>query len=924
MLIIKQITLISFLFISLSAHAVPALLPVRLTCEYKENPLGIDELKPRLSWQFVATQRNQKQTAYELIVSDDLMAIQRQRGNVWQTGKVISEQSLHVEYQGFALKSCTKYYWAVRVYDADSQTSAWSNVATFETAILAPADWQAQWIANGQNQFERDEDFYQADPMPLFRKSLTVTKKVMSARLYIAGLGYYEAFLNNTKIGNNVLEPGFTAYRKQVPYNIYDITPLLKKGQNTLGVMLGNGWWNPLPLRLFGQFNLRNVQQTGRPCLKAQILIQYTDGTQETIGTDTSWQTAKGPVVRNNVYLGEEYDARLEVDFDSPNFNFVKVLNFDKVPLGQMTAQMQPPIRTTKVIKPISIKEVGCDTFVVDMGRNFAGVARIRVIGAAGTVIGLRYGEDVYANGKVNFMTSIAGQIKEVWNLKGGPGAPKTAYQRDQYTLKGGLRGSGNIEVWNPKFTFHGFRYVEITGWPGKPTTADIEGLRMNSDLTQNGTFACSSEMFNKLHDVIQWTFLSNVFSVQSDCPAREKMGYGGDIVATADAFSFNYDMAQFYAKTVRDFANDQQPDGGITEIAPYTGISDRGYGGESGPLGWQLAFPFAQKKLYEFYGDRRIIERYYPAFRKQMDFLQSKAIQGLFHWDISDHEALDPRPEALSAACFYYHHALLAVEFSTILNKKQDAEQYTALAKKIKDLIVRKYEIPNTGRFDNATQSAQILALWYDLSINKDLVMRQLISEYVRHDWHVSTGIFTTKMAFDVLRENDKNDVAYRIANQKTYPSWGYMLEKGATTLWETWAYPDAAASQNHPMFGSIDEWFYRSLLGINALEAGFKKIRIKPQRSSSFTGDLTWAKGSYQSVYGPVSSDWKKENNQFTLNVTIPVNTTAEVWVPCGENDKITESGNETLKRARFENGYSVFEIGSGEWRFLVESSK
>jgi alpha-L-rhamnosidase len=896
--------------LSFVAQAASALQPTRLTCEYIENPLGIDETKPRLSWQFVATQRNQKQTAYELMVSDNLKDAQTQRGNVWQTGKVTSGQNTHIEYQGITLKSFTKYYWSVRVYDTNGEASAWSSVATFETALLAPTDWQAQWIDDGQAQFERDEDFYQKDPMPLFRKSLNVSKKIASARLYVAGLGYYEAWLNGTKIGNNVLEPGFTAYRKQVPYSTYDITALVKKGKNMLGVMLGNGWWNALPLRLFGQFNLRKVQQTGRPCLKAQLLICYTDGTQETIGTDTSWQTTKGPIVRNNVYLGEEYDARLEVNFDSQNFwNSVKITTG---PSGQMTAQMQPPIRTTKIIKPISIKEVGRDTFVVDMGQNFAGVARIRVSGAAGTTVGLRYGEDVYTNGKVNFMTSIAGQIKEVWRINGGPGAPKTAYQRDQYTLKG-----NGLETWNPTFTFHGFRYVEITGWPGKPTLADIEGLRMNSDLAQNGTFACANEMFNKLHEVIQWTFLSNVFSVQSDCPAREKMGYGGDIVATADAFSFNYDMAQFYAKAVRDFANDQQPDGGITETAPYTGIADRGYGGESGPLGWQLAFPFAQKKLYEFYGDRRIIERHYPVFQKQMDFLQAKAIQGLFHWDISDHEALDPRPEAFSAACFYYHHALLATEFAHILGKTDDAKKYEALAKRIKTDIVRKYEVPNTGRFDNATQSAQILALWYDLSANKDLVMKQLLSEYARHNWHVSTGIFTTKMGFDILRQTNQNDVAYRIANQRDYPSWGNMLEKGATTLWETWAYPDAAPSQNHPMFGSIDEWFYRSLLGINALEAGFKKIIIKPQP----VGDLTWAKGSYQSIQGLISSAWKSDNERFMLNVTIPPNTTAEVWVPSNAIDRITESGNEILKRVRFENGYSVFEVGSGEWRFVVE---
>jgi alpha-L-rhamnosidase len=639
------------------------------------------------------------------------------------------------------------------------------------------------------------------------------------------------------------------------------------------------------------------------------LLIRYTDGSEETVLSDETWQTTTGAVVRNNVYLGEEYDARLEKAFDAPE-TWPKAVPV-AAPSGTLVAQMQPPIRLTKVLKPVAIKEVGRDTFIVDMGQNFAGVARIRVSGPAGTTVGLRYGEDVYANGKLNWMTTVAGQIKEVWNLKGGPGAPKTAWQRDQYTLRG-----GGVEVWNPAFTFHGFRYVEIVGWPGKPTLADIEGLRLNADLPQQGTFSCSNDMFNQLHEVIQWTFLSNVFSVQSDCPAREKMGYGGDMVGTADAFSYNYHMAHFYTKTVQDFANDQQPDGGITEIAPYTGIADRGYGGESGPLGWQLAFPFLQKKLYEFYGDRRIIERQYANLKRQMDFLQEKAIQGLFHWDISDHEALDPRPEAFSAACFYYHHALLAAEFATIVGQPSDAQKYQALAKRIQELTVRKYEVPRTGRFDNATQSAQILALWYRLVPQPALLIQTLMAEYARHDWHVSTGIFTTKMAFDVLRESNQAEVAYRIANQREYPGWGYMLKQGATTLWETWKYPDAAPSQNHPMFGSVDEWFYRSLLGINALEAGFKKIQIKPQPA----GDLTWAKGSYESVYGTISSDWRKENGGLVLNVQIPVNTTAEVWVPSKESDKITERSGAPLRRLRFESGYSVFEIGSGSWQLVV----
>jgi alpha-L-rhamnosidase len=860
----------------------------------------------------MATERNQFQSAYEIIVSDNLKDIQQNKGNVWQSGKVNSSQNLHIPYTGASLQPFTTYFWRVKTYDKNGIASNWSSVATFETAAFQASDWKAQWIGDGKKQFERDEDFYQKDPMPLFKKSFKSTKNIESARLYISGLGYYEAYLNDKKIGENVLDPGFTAYKKQVLYTTYDITNLLKKDQNTLGIMLGNGWYNPLPLRLFGRFNLRDFQQTGRPVVKAQILIRYADGSVETLATDDTWQTATGALTHNNIYLGETYDARLEKPFNTQEGWKNAVV--EKGPSGILSSQMQPPIRITKIVKPISINEVGKDTFIVDMGQNFAGVARIKVKGTAGTKISLRYGELIYPDGRLNFWTSVAGQIKEPWNLKGGLGAPKTAFQQDEYILKG-----GGIETWNPRFTFHSFRYVQITGWQGKPTLNDIEGLRMNTDLLQNGSFSCSNDMFNRLHDVIQWTFLSNVFSVQSDCPAREKFGYGADIVATTEAYMYNYNMANFYKKAVQDFENDQNTEGGITETAPYVGIADRGYGGNSGPLGWQLAFPFLQKKLYDYYGDKRIIEEHFPALKKQMDFLQAKAINGLFHWDISDHEALDPRPEAFTAAAFYYHHAVLAKECASILGEKTDSATYSKLADKIKKAIVTKYVVPKTGRFDNATQSAQIFALWYGFSPEKEASFKVLMDEYERHNWHVSGGIFSTKMAFDILRENDKNDVAYRIANQRDFPSWGHMLANGATTLWESWAFSDNVYSQNHPMFGSIDEWFYKSLLGINAGAAGFSKIIIKPQPA-----ELTWAKGSYESVQGIISSNWKKEGGNFALKVVIPVNTTAEIWIPSKENAQITEGGkniqdSKDIRFLRYEKGYTVVAVGSGVYDFI-----
>ncbi|MEO7486564.1 MAG: family 78 glycoside hydrolase catalytic domain, partial [Ferruginibacter sp.] len=420
-----------FLFLLFNVvYAAPALQPMYLTCEYLENPLGIDMAKPRLSWNFISTERNQFQTAYEIVVSDNEKDKQLLKGNIWQTGKIISAENIHIEYNGQPLKAFTKYYWRVKVYDKNGIASDWSTIASFETAALQPGDWQAKWIGDGSKQFEKDEDFYHKDPLPLFRKQVNIRKKIASARLYISGIGYSEVYINNNKIGDHLLDPGFTSYKKQALYVTYDVTSSLReKSLNTIGIMMGNGWYNPLPLRLFGRFNIRTVQQTGRPCVKAQILIKYMDGSKEVILTDEAWQTAPGPVVLNNVYLGETYDARLEKSFTAiDGWKNAAVVNG---PTGILTAQMAPAIKITKVLKPVSITQVGKDTFIVDMGQNFAGVARIRVKGPGGTAVSLRYAELIHPNGTLNWITTTAGHIKEMWNLSGGPGAPKTAWQND-------------------------------------------------------------------------------------------------------------------------------------------------------------------------------------------------------------------------------------------------------------------------------------------------------------------------------------------------------------------------------------------------------------------------------------------------------------------------------------------------------------
>jgi alpha-L-rhamnosidase len=915
----KLLPALSFILLSVNIFA-SSITPCDLRCEYMSNPLGLDIVVPRFGWTFLSGERNQRQSAYELIVGDSEKGIQRLKGNVWESGKVNSSQNIHIEYGGNPLKSFTRYFWRVRVYDRNGAVSEWSETAWFETAMLRNDDWSAVWIGDGKPQPINDEDFYRDDPAPVFRKIFETQKKIMAARLYISGLGYYEACMNGNKISDHVLDPGWTAYSKQTLYTTYDVTGMIKKGKNVLSVTLGNGWYNPLPLRLWGRLNLRNALTTGRPCLKSELHIVYSDGSKDVIPTAEDWQVTPGAILRNSIYTGEHYDARREKNWGNPDEKFDDIRNAVRVngPAGTLTAQTQPPVKIISIVKPVSVSEQpDKGAYLFDMGQNFAGVARIRTKGPSGTRIVLRYGEDVNKDGTINVMTSVAGQIK---SGNGGPGAPAIAWQEDSYTLKG-----DGEEIWTPRFTFHSFRYVEITGWHGKPDLNDIEGLCLSADVEPAGEFSSSNEMFNRLLKVIQRTFRSNMFSVQSDCPAREKFGYGGDIICTVDAFSFNYNMANFYRKTLGDNVIDQRPAGAITETAPFVGIADfsTASGDGSGPVSYQAGLPFLMRHLYDFYGDKHVIATHYDALHRLVQYLGKHSKNNLITVDISDHEALDKKPHELSAATWYYYIVKQFADFAQILKKNEDAKKYGALADNIRKAIVTKMFDATTGKFHNATQSAQIFGLWFDMAEGKDrdAAFDVLLQAITNRNGHLSTGIFATKMMFDVFREADHNETAYRIANQRDFPGWGYMLENGATTLWETWAYSDNVYSQNHPMFGSVSEWFYRSLLGINPAAPGFEKIIIKPQPA----GDLVSAKGSYRSVRGVIAVEWHMDRERFSLKVKIPVNTSAEIWLPSTDG-KITETGKplehcSDVTEVKTDGKYTTLSVGSGEYHFELK---
>jgi len=898
-----------------------------LQCEYRVNPLGLDAAKPRLSWLLESSERGQRQTAYQVLAATRPDLLSKGEADLWDSGKVPSGASVHVVYGGQPLRAGQRAYWKVRAWDRDDRPSADSPAAWWEMGLLTPSDWRATWITRRRKEPLSEQKMFEDDPAPLFRKEFLIGKKISRARVYVSGLGYYELRLNGQRVGDHVLDPGWTTYAKRVLYSTYDVTDQLKQGRNALGVILGNGWFNPLPLRLWGAINPRDSLTVGEPRVIQQLVADFTDGTSQTIVTDESWKVGDGPILRNSVYLGEVYDARKEQpDWDQPGFddsNWQQAASASE-PLGPLRAQDAPPIRVTRVLKPVKLTESKPGINIFDLGQNFAGWIRLRVQGPAGTRVKLRYGELLYPDGTLNGMTSVCGQIKQ-----GGPdyrydgnGAPKTAWQMEEYILK----GEGE-EVYTPRFTFHGFRYVEVTGYPGKPTLASLEGLRLNSDVAAAGSFICSNERINRIQQMVLWTELSNLFSVESDCPHREKFGYGGDIVAAGEMAIFNFGMSRFYAKAAQDLADAVRPNGGFTETAPYVGISDEGLGDKSGPVGWGTAHPFLLWQLYQYYGDKRLLEENYEPAKRWIALLRSRARDGVLDNGISDHESLVPKPRALTGTGFYYFNVKLFARIARTLGKESEAAETEALSETIKAAFNRKFLQPGTGRYDTATQACQAFALYLGLvpPAEKDRALAVLVRDIEdTHAGHLTTGIFGTKFMLHALAASGRADVAFKVVNQSTFPGWGHMLENGATTLWEHWEFSDNTYSHNHPMFGSVSEWFYRVLAGINAAPdaVGFDKIVIRPRP----VGDLKWVKASYDSVHGKVVSEWSREAGRFNLRIRVPVGATATVTLPAKNGTAVTESrrpiehaaGVERLTRV---SGEAVVAVGSGEYEFESE---
>ena len=720
---------------------------------------------------------------------------------------------------------------------------------------------KAHWISDGRLTPENDSLFYSDRPAPIFRKEFSVDENLISVKLVITASGYYKATINGERIGLNKLDPAWTNFSKRIYYSEYDITEQVKTGENCLGVVLGNGFYNPLPLKMWGSRNLREVLPVGNPAFIASCILKYKNGKTAEIVSDESWRFHPGPVLKNNVYLGEVYDANLEFEeWDNPGFDAGLWKNTLKVdgPGGRLQKRFFPPVQVTQKITPVKIYSPNEGIYIADMGTNFTGQYKIKLSGEKGDKIVFRFGERIYDDGTLNPMTTVCGQIKRAG--MGGPGAPDIAWQNDSYIF------NNKKEVWyEPEFTFHTFRYMEISGLRYPPQISDIEGLALNSAINQINSFSCSSDLLNDIQKATQRTFLSNLISVQSDCAAREKFGYGGDLNATSEAFICNFDMHDFYRKTIYDWV-DAMNDSVFVDTAPYVGIKYCG-------ISWESAFLTTQYKLYLYYKDTQIIKELYELDKIWMEKVARLHPNGIVESGLSDHESLKPVPVELTGTCHYLECANIMKQFAKIMGDTQFEDKYQNLANELRELIKRKFwDNPVEQNINKQTLFSTLL--YHEIIPDKDMEACSdslLLAVKNGPEGHFNTGIFGTKYILEALSKSGNPNSVFDVVNSTEYPGWGFMMDRGATTIWETWKESDNTYSNCHPMFGSVTEWFYRCLGGIQPDNdyPGFERFAISP----FVPNNLEFVNAKYESPFGEIISSWKKgEASDITFDLKIP----------------------------------------------------
>ncbi len=958
-----------------------------LRCEYHNNPLGIDITEPRLSWVSQSEKRGWKQSAYQILVASSQKALDADRGDLWDSGKVEAQQSIQIPYAGEPLLSHAQCFWKVKVWDQNGAASPWSQTATWSMGLLNETDWQAQWIGHDKavkitpnrdaelagkghkititkalygikgnskkqvditeklqahvdagnlslkvtNEFAGKDPAFEEKkvleaqwlvddwksgsvtaensvcdltigrpkqylPAPYLRKEFTVATGVKRAIIYATAQGVYELSLNGQRVSNDVFMPGWTDYKQRIYYTAYDVTDLLKEGPNAIGAILGDGWFRG-NISCVGQNKYGNKLR-----FKAQLHIDYDNGQSKILTTDSDWKASYGPILESDMQAGEVYDARLEMPgwnqagFDQSSWSPI-VTGSSIKPLLQ--AYPGVPVRAVKELPAVKVTEPTPGTYVFDLGQNFSGWARLKVNGQAGDEVTMIFAEMLKDDGSAYTI-----------NLR-------SARAVDTYVLKG-----GGEEVWEPRFTFHGFRYVQVTGLNEKPTADAITGIVLYSDSPESSSFECSNPMVNKIQENIVWGQRSNYLEVPTDCPQRdERLGWTGDTQVFIRTGCYNQDVSEFFTKWMVDLMDTQNRQGLFGNQAPVF----HGHGAAA----WACAGIICPWTIYKVYGDTRLIKTHYDAMVRYMDACGKDGLGGRKAHTWGDWLAPAGRPPtALISAAYHAYTTSLMAEMAVALGKIDDATKYNKQFQDIRAHFQKTF-VKADGKIESELQTAYCMALSFDLltAAQRKQAEAHLIERIKKDNYHLSSGFLGIPILLPTLTDMGRSDIAYRMIQNTTYPSWGYSIEQGATTIWERWnsyskdkGFGDVKMNSfNHYSLGACGEWMFRSMLGIETDGAGFKKITMKPELGEG----ITWAKGHYDSIQGRISSDWKIENKTFHWNITVPANTTATVYVPAKDAAAVTESGKaaaeaEGVKFLRMENDRAVYQVAAGTYQF------
>ncbi|MCZ7637887.1 MAG: glycoside hydrolase family 78 protein [Verrucomicrobia bacterium] len=943
----------------MSVATADPLVVTRLRCEYLENPLAVDAQAPRLFWRVESDERGERQTAYEILVASSRRWLDENRGDLWSSGKVPGDQTTHVVYRGKPLGSRQRCYWKVRVWNRDGEPSPWSETASWTMGLLEPGDWQAEWISF------RDPSPLHADPARLhlpparhYRKEFQGGEKtVRRATLHASALGIFEAHLNGHRVSEQFFSPGWTDYRQRVYYTTFDVTDLVRPGPNALGAVVADGWY--AGYLGYGLLVGYGPHRTGRdtygktPALLAQLEIEYDDGSLQVVGTDATWKvTGEGPYREADFLMGEHYDATRELPgWDQPRFDDatwenavragengsvrapfhdgagVREQEFGFVRPARLEAYPAPPVRFTQELPARSITTRGEGVSIVDLGQNFAGVVRLKVRGPAGTRVQLRFGEMLHPDGRL--MTE---------NLR-------KARATDTYVLRGDPRG----EVYVPRFTFHGFQFVEVSGYPGVLERDALTGIVLHSDTRLTSSFACSDPMVNRLFENIVWTQRANFLELPTDCPQRdERFGWMGDAQIYARTATYNANVAAFFSKWLREVEEAQLPGGAYPDYCPWPFQHGKAFA-----PAWTDAGIIVPWTVWQVYGDTRVLERQWDSMTRFLDWRQANArgFLGIQHPEANTWgdwlNLNEPTPIEYVDSVYFAITTRLMGDMADALGRRHEAVAYRALLDNIRSAFAAKYLGPD-GTLTVDTQSAYALALDAGL-IPEPLchaAAERLAQKIRTNDTRMATGFLGTRPLLPVLSAHGQHDLAARLLQSRRFPSWGYEVENGATTIWERWdsftrehGFNGIAGNQNaamnsfsHYSFGAVCEWMFRVLAGIDTATPGFRQLRLRPMPPAPGSNPehpaISWARARYDSLAGPIASHWRLDGGRFEYEVSLPANTTATVHLPASEADRITEGGRplRKVKGARLvgrEADRWVVEVGSGSWRFVTTNA-